>query len=146
MLKSEEIRDPRSCLNRATDNEPIFVLLARDQAAADTVRWWAAKRLEMGLNRPDDPQIREAFDLADRMERERPTIYDIYQQAQKVRPRESNVPTERLLPSPDPAVNPTDELRIDPGSTTVKVLCPQCKERPIDPKWGRCIPCFTSNA
>lgn len=33
MRKTEELLAPFSCLNKANDNELIFVLLARDEAA-----------------------------------------------------------------------------------------------------------------
>ena len=33
MTKRELLADPNSCLNRAADDEPVFVLLGRDPAA-----------------------------------------------------------------------------------------------------------------
>ena len=67
MLKHLEVSLPDSCLNKAFDNEIIFVLLQRDRAAADTVRYWAKRRIELCLNSPDDPKIVEALLAADRM-------------------------------------------------------------------------------
>lgn len=40
-LKRDEIANPDSCLNRAADGEPIFVLRANDPIAARVVRMWA---------------------------------------------------------------------------------------------------------
>lgn len=42
MLKRQEMSDPNSCLNKARDDEPIFVLRAKDPIAAAVVRLWAA--------------------------------------------------------------------------------------------------------
>jgi hypothetical protein len=63
--KRDELADPASCLNKAKDDEWVFVLLGRDDATADTVRHWAAKRVELGKNVPGDPQILEALQAAD---------------------------------------------------------------------------------
>lgn len=62
MLKRDELSQPDSCLNKAGDDELIFVLLARDPAAADTVRYWAARRVELGLNTADHPKILSAYE------------------------------------------------------------------------------------
>lgn len=53
-----------SCLTKAHDDEPIFVLRANDAIAPSTVRSWAD--IAEGLGTPA-PKIREARDLADRM-------------------------------------------------------------------------------
>jgi nicotinate (nicotinamide) nucleotide adenylyltransferase len=71
MIKKDEIDHTESCLNKARDNERLFVLLARDAAAPVAVRAWVAERLRLGKNQPDDAQIREALDCASRMEIER---------------------------------------------------------------------------
>lgn len=42
MLRKEEITNPNSCLNRAADTEPVFVLRAHDELASLLVREWAA--------------------------------------------------------------------------------------------------------
>jgi hypothetical protein len=68
MKKSRELNDPGSCLNRARDNEIIFVLLARDAAAPAAIRAWAGERMRLGKNRLSDPQILEALSCADAME------------------------------------------------------------------------------
>jgi hypothetical protein len=41
MLKRDEIATLTSCLNRAADDEPIFVLRANDENAAGIVATWA---------------------------------------------------------------------------------------------------------
>jgi len=61
MRKRDELADPTSCLNRARDDEFVFVLLDRDDAALDTVRDWIARRIKLGKNKPDDAQIIEAW-------------------------------------------------------------------------------------
>lgn len=68
MLKSSELKDPSSCLNRAADDEPVFVLLARDGAAPTAIRSWCNERIVSGKNTVSDHQIREALAAADRME------------------------------------------------------------------------------
>ena len=60
MRKSEELARSDSCLNKAKDDEMLFVLLGRDAAAADTVEFWCDKRIELGLNHWSDEQIMEA--------------------------------------------------------------------------------------
>ena len=71
MIKRDEIEHTESCLNKARDNERLFVLLARDAAAPVAIRAWVAERLRLGKNKLDDAQIREALDCATRMETER---------------------------------------------------------------------------
>lgn len=68
--KLEELRN--GCFARAKDDEPMFVLLGRDPQAPSLVRQWATNRqreVELG-KRPatDMEQVREAGDLANRME------------------------------------------------------------------------------
>lgn len=70
MLKMHEASVPTSCWNKARLEERIFVLLSRDAAAPHAIREWAKKRIELGKNEPGDPQITEALDCADLMERE----------------------------------------------------------------------------
>lgn len=52
---------------RAEDDEPVFVLLGRDDCAAQTIAYWATLRVEHGKNEPMDQQITEALQLADSM-------------------------------------------------------------------------------
>jgi hypothetical protein len=68
--KLQELRD--GCFARAMDDEPMFVLLARDDQAPARVREWATqRRADISLGRKpssDLEQVNEAFQLADRME------------------------------------------------------------------------------
>lgn len=71
MRKRDELTNPNSCMARAADDEMTFVLLARDVAAAETIRDWARRRVDYGKNEWSDPQIQEAMRCAETMERER---------------------------------------------------------------------------
>ncbi len=79
MLKKDEISDKNSCLNRASDFELVFVLLARDVAAPVAIRAWVDERIKQNKNKPTDPQIREALDCANRMEKQFGDIQAGYQ-------------------------------------------------------------------
>jgi hypothetical protein len=68
MIKRKEVSDPTSCLNRATDDEPVFVLLGRDVSAPTTIKYWIADRISQGKNVRSDPEIRDAELMADYME------------------------------------------------------------------------------
>jgi hypothetical protein len=71
MIKRDEVADPQSCLNRARDDERVFLLLARDVAAPTAIRAWAHMRIQLGRNVATDPQIVEALACADAMDAER---------------------------------------------------------------------------
>lgn len=60
MKKRDELADPNSCLNKAKDDEMLFVLLARDPAAAVAVRAWVGERIRLGKNAPNDAKVVEA--------------------------------------------------------------------------------------
>ena len=45
MRKQFELKDPNSCLNRAQDNEMLFVIRSHDVCAAETVRDWCQRRI-----------------------------------------------------------------------------------------------------
>lgn len=68
--KLTELRD--GCFARALDDEPMFVLLARDTSAPTLVRTWAAQRrhdIDRGRRPSSDmAQVLEAEQTADRME------------------------------------------------------------------------------
>lgn len=64
MLKRDELTNPDSCLSKAADDEPIFVLRAQDATAAIAVRQWARYS---GLPR-DHPKYQEAMQLAAMMD------------------------------------------------------------------------------
>lgn len=57
MRRTDELTNPRSCLNRAGDGELLFVLLGRDRAAPAAVRAWIGERVRLGLNARADAQI-----------------------------------------------------------------------------------------
>ena len=64
MRKIVEINTPSSCLNKAKDDEMLFILLGRDKAAPQAILYWCETRIRMGLNVKDDPQIKEAMRCA----------------------------------------------------------------------------------
>jgi hypothetical protein len=68
LLKREELSNIDSCLNRARQDERIFVLLERDIAAPGTVRDWCIRRIRAGKNHPEDAQIMEAWAWANQAE------------------------------------------------------------------------------
>lgn len=71
MIKRDELADPTSCLNRARDDERVFVLRAHDPAAPSAIRRWADVRINLGKNKLTDPEIQSALELANGMEDER---------------------------------------------------------------------------
>jgi hypothetical protein len=50
--KREVLADPNSCLNKAGDDEPIFVLRAKDIVAPATVRFWHDLAAEHNAHEP----------------------------------------------------------------------------------------------
>lgn len=60
MRKKDELKNPKSCFNKAKKKEMIFVLLGRDLAATVAVRAWIDERLRIGKNKPGDKKIKEA--------------------------------------------------------------------------------------
>ena len=64
MIKSQELADPQSCLNRARSDEMLFVLLGRDPAVPGAIRAWVVERIRLGKNQPNDPQILDAVQIA----------------------------------------------------------------------------------
>ena len=71
MRKQFELNDRNSCLNRAANNEMLFVLRSHDIAAPETIRDWCQRRILRGKSKLEDPQIQEALAAALIMERER---------------------------------------------------------------------------
>lgn len=74
MMKSIEVDDAGSCLNKALEWEHVFVLLERDQVAPKVIRYWRTCRIEAGLNAEGDAQMVEAEHLAAVMEGGRESI------------------------------------------------------------------------
>lgn len=64
MIKQLELSDPSSCLNRSQDDEPLFVLCARDQFAPFVVAEWMTRARKAGVN-PE--KLEEADRLAKSM-------------------------------------------------------------------------------
>jgi hypothetical protein len=71
VIKREELTNPKSCMSRAADDEMTFVLLARDAAAPNAIREWAAHRVRLQKNDWEDDQIQEALTCASIMEQQR---------------------------------------------------------------------------
>lgn len=71
MRKQFELADSESCLNRAQNNEMVFVLRGHDVAAPFAIRQWVQMRVTMGKNTLDDKQMQDALSVANIMERER---------------------------------------------------------------------------
>jgi len=69
VIKRDELALPYSCLNRAKDDEIVFVILGRDAAAPHAIREWAAKRIALGKNAPEDAQIVSALRDARKIEK-----------------------------------------------------------------------------
>ena len=69
MIKRDELTDSASCLNKASDDEMIFVLLGRDKAAPAAIRAWIAERISLGMNFYNDQKLTEAEKYAQAMER-----------------------------------------------------------------------------
>lgn len=68
VIKTFELADPLSCLNKSQPDEPIFVLCGRDRTASVAIRMWCELRILRNLNRVEDAQIVEAIHLARQME------------------------------------------------------------------------------
>ena len=67
MTKAEEVAAVargEGCLGRSQDDEPVFVLVARDRYAAQAVRGWAALVHAHGAS----PKADDALALAARMD------------------------------------------------------------------------------
>jgi hypothetical protein len=71
MRKLNEVANPASCLNRAREDEMVFVLIGRDAAAPVAIRAWVAERIRLGRNTDTDTQVVEALGCADEMDADR---------------------------------------------------------------------------
>lgn len=75
MIKKDELANPCSCLNRAHDDEPIFVLRAQDRFASDIILAWADMyrhhHAPQGNWRSEEHRMKhnEAIDIVDQFER-----------------------------------------------------------------------------
>lgn len=59
------LTDQNSCLMKAAEDEPLFVLRARDPLAAECVRYWANRAISTGSHEPDKGM--SAHTIADAM-------------------------------------------------------------------------------
>ena len=66
MRKRDEQIDPESTWNRAAEDEPLFVIRAKDKLSASMVRQWAEAAAMTGAHEPE--KIQEARELAEIME------------------------------------------------------------------------------
>lgn len=72
MLKHLETTDPTSCLSKAGDDEPLFVLRAKDPLAPTVVRAWASTATLADLHAE---KLDEALECADAMDEWRHARY-----------------------------------------------------------------------
>lgn len=70
MKKLNELGELTSAWNRAGAEELVFILLGRDKAAPNTIRFWCEERVRQGKNEPGDKQLVEALSFASYMEQE----------------------------------------------------------------------------
>ena len=66
MLKRHEINDSESCLNRAEEDEPVFVLRAKDILAIPTVINWIDRAADNGLHSDRLPEAEQWVERANR--------------------------------------------------------------------------------
>lgn len=69
MIKTKELSDPTSCLNKAKDEHLLFVMNGdTDESAPGSVRDWVRRRISSGKNKITDAKIVEALAWADTAE------------------------------------------------------------------------------
>lgn len=68
MNHAQNLLDPKSCLNKALPDEPLFILRGKDKAAPATIRAWVNERIALGMNKISDEQIISALKIAAAME------------------------------------------------------------------------------
>lgn len=70
MTRVENMEDPDSCLMRAENDEPLFILRSKDPTSPILVIAWILLRVFLfQKNSLQDMQVRESFDLAEEMQR-----------------------------------------------------------------------------
>ena len=84
--KVDHLADPNSCMGRAAEDEPVFVLRAKDLCAAAVVRFWANMASEVH----DPGKVADARAVADAMDKYRderwPEKGDVLRTLVRVRP------------------------------------------------------------
>lgn len=65
MIKAEEVARPTSCLNKAGEDEMLFVLRAQDESAPRAIMQWITTNFETC----SEDKLKEAFNCALRMRR-----------------------------------------------------------------------------
>lgn len=71
MKKMDEIATTNSCLNKAHNDEMIFVLRAKDPAAPIAIRAWIAERMRLGMDDFSGEKLNNAHQCAITMEEQR---------------------------------------------------------------------------
>jgi hypothetical protein len=74
-LTKRQVIDGPSCLTRAAEDEPVFVLRAKDPAAPAAMRAWAKFSSENELHEPE--KIAQAYQEAHQFEEWRRTNYKV---------------------------------------------------------------------
>jgi hypothetical protein len=69
MTKKEMVENKDSCLNKAADNEPLFVLRAQDMLAPQFVNAWAnsLEQYCVQKNKPVPAKVADAYEIANQM-------------------------------------------------------------------------------
>lgn len=70
MIKSKELSDPSSCINKSQEDEMVFVLCARDRHAPAAVRGWADDYERDGGRPEKAAEARAAADAMDAWRKE----------------------------------------------------------------------------
>lgn len=68
MPKRENIEDKNSCLGKAADDEPIFILRGSNPSAISAISAWIDSRVKLGKNQNGDLKIRSAIQVMMDME------------------------------------------------------------------------------
>lgn len=70
MRKDQEIADSNSCLNRASGDEPVFVLRAKDDLGLSTVANWIRRAQALGVHQDKMEEAHAWLDIASQWRRE----------------------------------------------------------------------------
>jgi hypothetical protein len=67
--KAEELANPHSCINKAKQNEPIFVLCGSDSLAPEVIRYWASLLANQSRTEASNAKLNRALGDAGEFER-----------------------------------------------------------------------------